>query len=316
MRRLVRWSLALVLAAILAFLLWPEAKAAPTGAWLRAAGLEARVETVEGLRIRYVMAGKGPAVVLLHGFASSIYTWKDVLPGLARTRTVVALDFPGFGESDQPADLGFSVLPKVVRGLMDTLGVGSATVVGNSLGGAVATVLAAESPERVGALVLIDAAGFNLNASDRPLILRLAASPTGAALFERLPIRGRMLRLGLRQVFYDPDLVTAERFNEYLAPLLRPGAPASAVSLLTSRTLTPTLVAELATRVKAPTLVLWGREDAWIPVEQADRFVAAIPGARKIVFEACGHLPQEERPADVLRWLQEFPEGGDAVVND
>jgi pimeloyl-ACP methyl ester carboxylesterase len=152
MRRLVRWSLALVLAAILAFLLWPEAKAAPTGAWLRAAGLEARVETVEGLRIRYVMAGKGPAVVLLHGFASSIYTWKDVLPGLARTRTVVALDFPGFGESDQPADLGFSVLPKVVRGLMDTLGVGSATVVGNSLGGAVATVLAAESPERVGAL--------------------------------------------------------------------------------------------------------------------------------------------------------------------
>ena len=314
MRRLLRWSLALLLAAILAFLFWPEAKAGPTGAWLRAAGLEARFVTVEGLRIRYVRSGNGPPVVLLHGFASSIYTWKDVLPGLARTHTVVALDFPGFGESDQPLDLGFAVLPRVVRALMDTLGVGSATVVGNSLGGAVATVLAAESPERVGALVLIDAAGFNLGASDRPLILRLSATPAGAVLFERLPIRGRMLRLGLRQVFYDPAMVTAERFNEYLAPLLRPGAPASALSLLNSRSLAPSLVADLASKVVAPTLVLWGREDAWIPVEQADRFVASIPGARKVVFDACGHLPQEERPADVLRWLQEFPEGGSASV--
>jgi pimeloyl-ACP methyl ester carboxylesterase len=312
-RRLVRWSFWLLLVVLLALLFWPEAKAGPTGAWLRAAGLEARFETVEGFRIRYVRSGKGPAVVLLHGFGSSIYTWKDVLPGLARTRTVVALDFPGFGESDQPPDLTFEVCPRVVRGLMDKLGVGSATLVGNSLGGAVATVLAARSPERVAALVLIDAAGFNLNASDRPLILRLLASPAGAALFERLPIRGRMLRLGLRQVFFDPALVTDERFNEYLAPWLRPGAPASALSLLTSRTLTPALVADLAPKVTAPTLVLWGREDGWIPVEQADRFVAAIPGARKVVFEGCGHLPQEERPADVLRWLQEFPEGGASV---
>ena len=314
MRRLVRWSLGLLLLVLLALLFWPEAKAGPTGAWLRAAGLEARFETVEGLRIRYVRSGKGPVVVLLHGFASSIYTWKDVLPGLASTRTVVALDFPGFGESDQPPDLRFEVLPKVVRGLMDKLGVGPATLVGSSLGGAVATVLAAQSPERVGALVLIDSAGFNLKASDRPLILRLAASPAGAAVFERLPIRGRLLKLGLRQVFYDPALVTGERFNEYLAPLLRPGAPASALSLLTSRALDPGLMADLAPKVKAPTLVLWGREDGWIPVEQADRFVAAIPGARKVVFEACGHLPQEERPADVLRWLQEFPESGGASV--
>jgi len=314
MRRLVRWSLGLSLALFLAFLFWPEAKAGPTGAWLKAAGLEARFETVEGLRIRYVRSGNGPAVVLLHGFASSIYTWKDVLPGLASTRTVVALDLPGFGESDQPPDLSFDVYPKVVRGLMDKLGVGPATLVGNSLGGAVATVLAAQSPERVDALVLIDAVGFNLNASDRPLVLRLAANPAGAALFERLPIRGRVLRLGLRQVFHDPALITGERFNEYLAPLLRPGAPASALSLLTSRGLSPRLVTDLASKVKAPTLVLWGREDGWIPVEQADRFVAAIPGARKVVFEACGHLPQEERPADVLRWLQEFPESGGASV--
>ncbi len=130
------------------------------------------------------------------------------------------------------------------------------------------------------------------------------------ALADRLPVRGKLLRLALHQVFHDPALVTEERYNEYLAPLLRPGSTQATLSLLHSRTLEPRLVAELAAKVKAPTLVLWGRQDRWIPVAQADRFVAAIPGARKVVFDDCGHLPQEERPTDVLRWLQEFPEGG------
>ncbi len=291
MRRAVRGLLALLLIGLLALLFWPEAKAGPTGGWLKAAGLEPRFETLSGLRIRYVRAGDGPVVVLLHGFASSIFTWKDVLPGLARSRTVVALDFPGFGESEQPRDLDVGIYPGIVLGLMDRLGIVRATLVGNSMGGAVAIALAARQPERVQALVLIDAAGFDLAESERPLLLRLAATRAGKALFGRLPVRGRMLRLALGQVFHDPALVTEERFNEYLVPLLRPGAAAS-----------------LAPTVKAPTLVLWGRDDRWIPVEQADRVVAAIPGARKVVLEACGHVPQEERPQEVLRWLQEFPE--------
>ena len=308
MKRAVKTLLALLLGGFLALLLWPEAKAGPTGGWLKAAGLEARFETLSGLRVRYVRAGEGPAVVLLHGLASSIFTWKDVMPALARSRTVVALDFPGFGESEQPRDLEFGIYPEIVLGLMDRLGIARATLVGNSMGGAVATALAARHPERVAALVLIDSAGFHRADSERPLLLRLLTTRAGKVLFERLPVRGRVLRLGLRQVFHDPALVTEERFNEYLAPLLRPGAPASLVSLLTSRGAAPGMVASLAPSVKAPTLVLWGRDDRWIPVAQADRVVAAIPGARKVVLEACGHVPQEERPQDVLRWLQEFPE--------
>jgi pimeloyl-ACP methyl ester carboxylesterase len=191
---------------------------------------------------------------------------------------------------------------------MDRLGIARATLAGNSMGGAVATALAARYPERVQALVLIDASGFDRAESERPLLLRLAATKAGKALFDRLPVRGRVLRLGLRQVFHDPALVTDERFNEYLVPLLRPGATASLVSLLTSRAATPGMAASLASKVKAPTLVLWGREDRWIPVEQADRVVAAIPGARKVVLEACGHVPQEERPEEVLRLLKEFLE--------
>jgi pimeloyl-ACP methyl ester carboxylesterase len=312
MKRTLRWLLALVAIALLALLLWPEAPAGPTGAWLRAAGLEPRFDTVEGLRVRYVRAGDGPAVVLLHGFASSIYTWKDVLPGLARSRSVVALDLPGFGESDRPSDLSFESYPRIVLGLMDHLGIAQATLVGNSMGGALATVVAGQTPGRVRGLVLIDAAGFNLEESERPFLVRLAGSRIGGRLADRLPVRGKLLRVGLHQIFHDPALITEERYNEYLAPLLRPGSTQAILSLLHSRTLEPRLVVELAGKVKAPTLVLWGREDRWIPVEQADRFVAAISGARKVVFEDCGHMPQEERPADVLRWLQEFPEDGSA----
>ncbi len=301
---------AVVVLGLAGLLLLPEAKPGPTGGWRKEAGLEPRFETVEGYRILYVRAGSGPAVVLLHGFASSIYTWKDVLPALAREHEVVALDLPGFGQSDQPPDLDAARFPGLVLALMERLGLAQAALVGNSMGGATAVGVAAARPEAVTALVLVDSAGFNLATEDRPWILRLAGSGPIAPVLERLPIRRPLLRIGLRQVFHDPALITEERFDEYLAPLLRPGALTSMRSLLLARTRDAAAFPELVLRVRAPALVIWCREDRWIPVEQADRFVEAIPGSRKVVLEDCGHLPQEERPADVERLLAEFlPKG-------
>ena len=91
---------------------------------------------------------------MLHGFASSIYTWKDEIPALARDHEVVALDLPGFGWSDQPADLSFALYPRVVVGLLDELGLARASLVGNSLGGATSVDVAVHHPERVLSLVL------------------------------------------------------------------------------------------------------------------------------------------------------------------
>jgi pimeloyl-ACP methyl ester carboxylesterase len=305
----MRRALAVVVLAFLGFvLLWPEDRPGPTGGWLRAAGLEPRFETIDGLRVRYVRAGSGPGLLLLHGFASSIYTWKDVLPELARRYDVVALDFPGFGESDQPPDLDAARYPAFVLALLDRLGIRKAAVVGNSMGGAVAVVIAGSHPERITTLVLLDSAGFDLAAHERPLILRLTVTPLGS-LADRLPVRGLLVRAGLRQVFHDPSLVTTERHDEYLAPLLRPGALASMRSLLLTRTSERTPLLEAASRVQARTLVVWGRDDRWIPVEQADRCASAIRGARKVVLEDCGHLPQEERPRDVVRLVEEFLAG-------
>ena len=297
--------LVILLLAGLAF--WPEAPTGATGGWLTQAGLAPRLELVEGVRVRYVRAGSGPPVLLIHGLASSIYTWSEVLPALSREHEVVALDLPGFGGSDQPADLSGQAYLGVVRQLLDRLQIARATIVGHSLGGAVAVMLAAEHPERVERLALLAPAGFNFAPSELPGLLRAASWPPVGALLERLPVRRALLRIGLRQVFFDAALVTEERVEEYWAPLARPGAVASLRALLASRAALADRFPALAAQVRAPTLLVWGRQDAWIPVAQAARFLAAIRGSRAVILEACGHMPQEEHPEQVVRLLRDLP---------
>lgn len=306
-RHLLAAALAVTLL-LAGLVLWPEAPARRTGSWMAAAGLSPRFEVIEGLRVRYVRAGTGPPVVLIHGLASSLYTWKDVLPPLACDHEVVAVDLPGFGGSDQPAVLSAEAYPAVVRGLMDRLAIARATVVGHSLGGAVAVMLAAGNPERVERLALVAPAGFNLARSELPWLLRAAAWPPLGALLERIPARRALLRLGLTQVFFDDTLVTDERVEEYWAPLARPGAVRALRALIGSREGLALRFPALAKQVHASTLLIWGRQDAWIPVAQAEHFLAAIGGSRAVVLDACGHMPQEEHPEEVVRLLLGLPD--------
>ena len=304
MKRRRQAAVAVVLLLGLALVLRREPAPGPTGGWIAKAGLVPQFESVDGVRLRYVRAGTGPAVVLLHGFASSIFTWRDVLPELARGHDVVAVDLPNSGGSAIRPDLPPAAYPRLVMGLMDRLGLGRASLVGNSLGGGIAVLVAAQHPEHVDRLVLIDSVGYNLAAKERPWVLRAAGVPPVARLLEALPVRRAVVTRALRQVFFDDRLVTADRIDEYVAPLLRPGAvPAGQALLAGSDDMGfPGVVAQ----VRAPTLVIWGREDRWVPVGDADRFLADIPGARKAVIEGCGHLPQEERPAEVLKRLEDF----------
>ena len=297
-----------LLALFAALLAAGERPAAGTGRWLREAGLESRYCTADGLRLRYVRAGRGETVVLLHGIGSSAYSWSEVLPELARRFDVVALDMPGFGLSDQPAQLDFARLVRGVVGALDQLGIERAHLVGNSLGGAVAVAVAARHPERVARLVLIDSAGFNVEADERPPLLKLIGA-VPAPILEPLPVRRPMLRAALRRVFHDRARVTEERVEEYMAPLFRPGSLRALKSLLTSRAEEAADFAGLAARVRAPTLILWGYEDRWIPVEDAELFRAAIPRSSAIILRRCGHVPQEERPVETQALVASFLAG-------
>jgi len=290
-----------IVLAALVFVLWPVPFAHDTGSWMAQAGVEPRYETIDGLRLRYVRKGEGPPVLLLHGISSSLYTWKDVLPALAAHHDVIAVDLPGFGDSAIPSPASGDRIARSVVGLMDRLGITRASIVGNSLGGAIAIAIAARLPDRVDRIVLIDAAGYNFAPADRPLLLRVAGA-IPAPVLEALPVRP-MVALGLRQVFHDDALVTPDKIAEYVAPMRRPGASAALHGLLlgTDDLHFPGVIRE----VRAPTLILWGRYDTWIPPRDADRFAADIPGARVLMMET-GHMPQEERPAETAARVEEF----------
>jgi pimeloyl-ACP methyl ester carboxylesterase len=288
--------------AIAALLVWPQEPPHATGAWMQRAGVSPRYLEAAGMRIRYVRKGSGPPLVLLHGFSSSIYTWAETLPLLAQEHDVVAVDLPGFGGSDIPTYFDAKLAAVLVPVVLDRLGLERASLAGNSLGGALAAVTAARDPRRVDRLVLIDAAAYNLAPADRPALLRMVGA-VPVSVVKALPQRP-MMRLGLKQVFFDDTRVTPERVEEYLAPMARPGALAAARQVLANA---PHLgLPDALRKVRAPTLVIWGAQDAWIPPRDADRFLRDIPGARKVVLERCGHVPQEEQPAEVARVMLEF----------
>jgi pimeloyl-ACP methyl ester carboxylesterase len=303
-RGLRLFALAALAAVAVLLLAAGERAAVPSGAWMKDAGVEPRFAEIDGLRLRYVRRGAGPPVVLVHGIASSVYTWAAVIPALAGSHDVVALDLPGFGGSEIPSDLSGDAYPRILGRFLDALGLDQVALVGHSLGGAVVSAFAAARPERVGRLVLVDSAGFNLAPEDRPWVLRLAGAPGASAVLERFPVRRRIVRLALRQVFLDDARVTPERVEEYLAPLARPGASRFFSQLL--RDPGGMGLPEAISRVRVPTLVVWCAQDEWVPLRDADRFLAAIPGARKAVIDGCGHLPQEERPHELLALLKGF----------
>lgn len=320
MRKFVRSALALLLILGGALFLLPAEKAAPAGRWLSRAGLESRIVALprgdagtlpggqvdlpsQRLDIRYVRSGTGPTVILIHGLASSIYSWADVIGPLSAKFDVVAIDLPGFGASSQPADLSFDDNPRAVLGVMDRLGIEKAHFVGNSMGGALSLLMAARHPARVDRVVILDAAGFAMKPDERPFLVQLLASGATGAIARRLPVRRALTRATLNHLIHDRSRVTEERIDEYVAPLQRPGALEATRSLLRSR-VDDRFVSDLAL-IRAKTLVLWGRFDPWLPLEDADRFVARIAGARKVVLET-GHMPQEEKPAEVAQLIGEF----------
>ena len=243
---------------------------------MQRAGVTPRYVEVAGQRLRYVRRGNGRPLILVHGFSSSIYTWAEALPLLAERHDVIAVDLPGFGGSDVPARFDSRRLGGAAGARHGgAWQVPRASLAGNSLGGALAAVTAARHPDRVDRLVLLDAAAYNFAQEDRPPLLRLAARLPGVGCWTRIPQRP-LMRSGLKQVYFDDSLVTPERLEEYLAPMARPGAQAAARRLL--REGDGFGLPGVLRQVRAPTLVIWGADDTWIPVARCRPLRARHPG--------------------------------------
>jgi len=261
---------------------------------------------VEGARVRYVdTGGEGEPVVMIHGFASSLETWDLVRPAVAeKGRRVIAMDLKGFGWTDRPeGDYSPEAQARLVLALLSSRGVDKATVVAHSWGASVALAMAIAAPERVQRLALYDA--WVYEAQLPPFFHWARATGVGETLFSLWYTERADERIAL--AFHDKRLVTEKLVEDVEAALERPGTVAAALAAVRGQR-----YAQVEARYRAlkhKTLLLWGREDLVTPLAYGERLSHDMPGARLVVYPACGHFPMLEAVAasnrDLLAFLEE-----------
>lgn len=269
-----------------------------------------RFATIDGVRVHYQEAGErsAPPVLLIHGFCSSNLVWSDVLLPIAEAGfRVIAPDLVGSGFSEKPRGGEYTIesQARMIVGLMDELQIKRATLVGSSYGGAVSAVCALDYPERVERLVLVGAV-TNDEAKSQPL-LRLAAAPVMGDLISPVLIDTRpFMRQRMKRLYSAKNghVWNEERFKAHHLTLRT--ANTHHAILRTLRRWSANRVSAEAHRIRQPTLLIWGEDDRDIPLRHGYHLHATIPNARLMVFNNCGHLPQEERPQEFVQLVADF----------
>lgn len=256
---------------------------------------------LEQARVRFVDEGQGPTVVLLHGFAASLDTWRGVMPALTPNHRVIALDLKGFGWSSRPeGDYSPQMQAKLVLDLLKQRGVEEFAIVGHSWGSSVALQVALMAPERVTRIALYDAWVF---AEQLPTFFWWArASGLGEILFGAFYNERPDEKMA--NAFYDPSIID-EAFVESVQNYLdRPGTRAAALSATRGQRFEE-WQHEYRT-IQQPTLLLWGREDAVTRLEFGERLSRELPNAELVVYPRCGHFPMIEASAASTEDLVDF----------
>jgi pimeloyl-ACP methyl ester carboxylesterase len=265
---------------------------------------------VGGRRVNVIELGSGLPIVFVHGLSGSWQNWLEQLPVFARDHHVVAFDLPGFGASEMPSEpITISGYARFVDELMSALGMSSAPVVGNSMGGFIGAELAIAFPARVERLVLVSAAGLTIEHQRDERVLavlktldkRLAAyAGWFGTRSEALARRPRTRRMILGLVAHRPDQLPPALVAEQMRGSGKPGF-VPALDALTSYPIRDRLP-----EIACPTLIVWGTEDKLVPVSDADEFARLIPNSRKVVWPQTGHLAMLERPEAFNRLLAAF----------
>jgi len=243
---------------------------------------------IYGQKIYYQEAGSGPDVILLHGLGGDSTNWAATLPALAAKFHVIVPDQVGFGRSDKPMiDYRIGTLVDFLNAFYKKVGISRATLVGNSLGGWVAMDFALAHPDKVNRLVLVDSAGYSQKRTGGPPLTRellLALNPATIAGEKQL----------MSLVFYNKAFATDQIAEQALMLHLRKNDSYTIDRFIDSILRGEDLVDGKLGAIKAPTLVIWGREDALVPLAAGKALAEDIPGAESVILDSCGHVPQAE----------------------
>lgn len=279
--------------------------------------------TLDGLKTHFVQKGKtGPAVVLVHGFGASTYSWRATIAELSQRYRVYALDMKGFGLTAKPRDGRYNAeeYTRHLLNFLDAFRLEKPILIGHSMGGAIATRLALRHPERVRGLVLeapvpvtmprardvIKNGGVDVaTAADTARALNPAVAKVMLPALLRSAITRQTVETGLKAAFHDPALVTPEMVEEYYRPITIEGA-AEALAAMMSAQLPPDKPLPPLDSLKIPVLLTWGEHDKMLPRTAFEAYARSIAGIKTTVFARSGHVPHEEEPGAFNRRLQEF----------
>ena len=268
-----------------------------------------------GVDISYRIAGHGPVpVVFIHGFAAALTTWDDIAPLFPPERfTLHLLALKGFGFSSKPRSGSYSIEEQaaVANAFLKAKGLSGVVLAGHSLGGAIALLVALQARERgeanlISRLILIDCSAYP---QKLPRLMEWLRIPFLARLgMALIPVR-TIVRYTLSRVFHDQSALTPERIGRYERCFGRRGM--ARVLIRSARAIEPASYGAITARygeIEIPTLIVWGREDRIVRLNQGERLLSELPDARLVILEGCGHNPHEERPAETFVAVMDFLE--------
>ena len=271
-----------------------------------------RAIVLNGDRVVYRIAGKGPLLLLVHGMAGSSVTWRYVMPALAEHFTVLAPDLLGQGDSDAPpGDYSLGAHANMLRDLLDALGHERATVVGQSLGGGVAMQMAYQFPERCERLVLVNSGGLGRELTRYLRMLSLPGFEHVFPLFctPLLCDAGNVVATWLGHVGVQSTPAREEVWRSYASlanPERRRAFFRSLRDVVDFNGQAVSALSRLYRAAHVPTLIVWGERDPFIPVSHGVAAQKAIPGSRLEIFEGVGHYPHCEAPERFVDVLIDF----------
>lgn len=260
---------------------------------------------ISGRNLNYADYGAGEALVLLHGMGGCWQWWLEVLPELGRHHRVIAVDLPGFGESDPLAqDYDMDVVADVVVDLLRQLEISEATIAGHSMGGLITISIASRYPDLARSVVLVDAGGVPMSERRLAAILKLLRTSyyvfTRPRILNQLAtnekVRAKILRMAMRDPRTMSPALARVIIPKIAAPNFLDSIPASARAIDTVE----------PERLTMPTLLLWGARDAFAPLHSAHAMLARLPNAELAVLADVGHSPMIEAPAKFLSLLLPF----------
>lgn len=263
--------------------------------------------TIAGIDVyyeHYAHPESKETVVLLHGFLSSVFSFRHLAPLLKEDYSVVSIDLPPFGKSGKPSrrfKYSFKNLAGAVALLMESLQISQYSVIGHSMGGQISLNLLYHYPGHAKKAVLLCSSGYSKR-SKLPLVL-LSYLP-----FSYLYVKHYLGRSGveknLRNVVYDQSMINDEMREGYLTPFLENGIFKGLARML--RHHEGDLPAEALYKINEPCLLIWGEHDKVVPLNIGKRLHKDLPDSRLIVLKETGHLVPEERPQEVYRHIRKF----------